>query len=581
MEPSARPRIRPPFLDLRPSVPRTSIPGSSSVQIVPWFVALLWTAATAAFASTPPPTVLVWAEDPRFENVARRVVAEIEGIQGPADPPWTVRLVPRPEGDTPSARLVAGGEGASLAVPVGPKPGDVLPSGTAEEVLPDAVWVDPVGWLGPPFEAGDDAGPLGGPLWVRSAPLRSKVEGDLRAFRHLLSQVGAAPEDRPPTVAVPLDPWLAAAGPEIALGGQAAGVSVRPVEPAELLGLPRGSAVYLPPGSTPEGLGGMAQRGLIVFSGRGGAGSSADVGSGALAARSAGDGGRTLARLAALEVLSRIRGLGPGAAPAPSTAQASSPVPPVPSALEARLVLDLDLAQRLGLDVPWRLRLYSETFGDPTVGEVLTLDEARRGAVDANLDLRARALATAAAEDDVRRAVAALRPQVTVRGEGRILDEDSAEASFGQSPERLVTATGEATWILFSEDARSALEVRRRVQAARELELRQVELDLGLEAASTYLRLARLLAVEAIERQTLSRTLAELDAARARRGVGASSRADVARLESRAARDRRALVGAHGARRSAEVTLARLLSRPQDAPIVPGDPSGDDSLPLE
>ena len=518
--------------------------------------------------SAPQPAVVsVITSDARYAPLAEEVVAEVQRLFQPSE---VISVVGPGEGGDLSILLWVGDE------PPEPSSSDKAGLGT--------VWLDPVG---------RHALPTGGERHVDrriTHPFAAAVTMDLTALLGLWRGLsmesvnptasGTTSASPRPRVLVPVDSEHGAAL-DIARAGQEIGLDVQVVtvdsnhvtEVQELLdGSERGDWVYFPPGSAlkiSRWVPILAERGLASFS----AGGSADVHQGILAARS-GRGQQRMARLAALETLSLIRGL--------------PPIPDDPSAgakerPENRPVIHLGTASKLGLSLPWRLRLSAELVGDsPASASDWTLEDVRRQAVEANLDLRARDLLTAADAQQLQIALAALRPQVSLAAEGRLLDRESAEASFGSRPERLVTAVGEASWILFSEPARAAVDITRRLQAARELELEQLRLDIELEAASLLLVVARGRAYEAIQRDHLDLTLARLDEARLRRNQGAAGRADIARLESKAARDRRALVSAYADRRELEIGLNRLLSLPLDAEILPRIPTAaEGNLPLE
>ncbi len=531
--------------------------------------------------------VAVWAGAPRFDELTTRVVEEIRGLLGPETESWQVKSLPPPPGSDLGERLsAAAAAGAAIAVIVGSAPGYQESESASMPVLR----VDPLGIHPIPEKPGKDE------RWVGAEPMESVAGHDFQALAHLLRQISDRASSPEPEVLVLIDDWLESAEPSLRRAGERAGLSLRlePIGPGALeaatdwerwLDARAGAAaaVYLPPGlaiDIPTLAPALAALQLPGFSGRG----RADVENGVLAAR-ADHPPQRLARRVGLEVLAWVRGLPSVAAP---EAFHSSPL-----ASDPRLVLHLGTAERLGLQLPWRIRLPAETVGSPSVDpEVTSMAGARREAVAVNLDLRARGLATAAGEQEIEQALARLRPRLRLGAGGRWSDSESAEAAFGARPERLVTATGAASWLLFSEDARAAIDIARRTQAARELELRELELDLGLEAATTLLAVARAHAFESIERQQLRSTLADLDAARARRQVGAGGRADVARLEARAARDRGSLVRARGDRRSHEVRFNRLLARPLEQPVTPrieGFPTPDShgahempvSLPLE
>lgn len=551
--------------------------------------ALLQADEPANLSQRKTPTVAVWAEASHLADLAERVADEIERLLQSETDPWTVDLGTPPDGDQISARIAAASEsGASIAVVVGPTDKD-LRSFPTQPSIP-VVWVDALGRLhAPSSDASAGDGAIVGRI-ATAAAMESRFEEDLSAFHQLLLQTSSTTPSRAPKILVLIEPYLADVGPTIQRVGREAGVSVQLAELPRGIGKPQAKELatvlddapvsidgaYLPPGLSHDAAllaEALTERRFASFSGRG----RSDVEAGILAGRP-GRGDQPLARLAAVEVLAMIRGL-----PTPSAKMTAAETD---HDSNDRLVINLSTAAALNLDIPWRLRLSAETLGqESAAGQVTTLVEARLEALEANLDLRARDLSTAASEEDIRRALASMRPKLTVATAGRWIDPDSAAASFGTQPERLVTAIGEASWILFSEDARAAVDVTRRIQTARLLELGQLRLDLGLEASAGLLEVARTRAFEAIERDNLALTLAELDAARTRRSAGAGGRADVARLEARAARDRSTLVRAYGRRRAVEVSFNRLLSRPLDQEVVPkvhqtSTPEKDPAIPL-
>lgn len=489
-------------------------------------------------------------QDPRFNALAESIAEEVRALRG---------------SDQASTDAVL--------VVVGARPEDV-PS-VAVPPAAAVVWVDPIGWLHEPLSGALDADSR--QRLVAREPLKDKVQADLEVFREILNETSFVRGSNAPEILVLVDPWLFPAGPVFKSVGRSMGLRIRIVDAGRGLaledeggeGAKSQRVVYLPPGLDME-IGPLAAslraEKLPSFSARHGL---KDVENGILAARLGSDE-RWLARRAALAVIGLAQGL------------------PSPEATESghrRLAMHLGTAEALGLEVPWRLKLSAKTFVDSQAGDsssavdALSVAQAREEAVAANLALRARSLATAASEQEIERALARLRPQLTLSSQVRNLDEDSAAAAFGAQPELLATLLGEASLILFSEDARAAVDIARLTQAARDLELRQLELDIALQAAVNLLGVARARAFEAIEKENLDLTYADLDAARSRRAVGSANRADVARLQARAARDRQAVVAAYGERRALEVALNRVLARPLDEEILPDiEPA---ALPLE
>ncbi|MEO1082696.1 MAG: TolC family protein [Acidobacteriota bacterium] len=499
-------------------------------------------AAAPPAVADEPTAVTVTVVEPRFEAFAEDLARELEllGVEyrtGPLDP-----------GDD---------LGRTLEILVGAAPG-VNP---ADADSSPKLIVDPVGWPDRPS----------------TASVGNNLEAAARADFARLRGFLDATERHSRELIIPLDPWLSPAEAPLRRAAEATGFTVRVVDPAALVDAAEDGVLYLPPGSavdTVDAARALADAGAVGYSSRG----RPDVEAGWLLGPDA-DRQQRLVRRAALDVLVRTRGV-----------ERTSAVGEKPAADSDALAIHVGTAHALSLDLPWRLRLESTLVGTAQRAPRLTVVDARQEALANNLPRRAAALRTAAGEDQVRLAVAALRPQVRIRADGTAIDADNAEASFGSRPERLVTAAGEASWILFSEPARAALDVAERLQAVRRLELRELELDLELEAAVGVLELARAEAFEAIERRTLESTSAQLDAARSRRRAGAGGRADTARLEARAAADRQALVAAAGRRQQQALNLNQLLGRPLDQDISPGVDGGvttgvdgeeSDPLPLE
>ena len=477
-----------------------------------------------AQAADPDGGIPGWSEIPEFDRLTDRVVDELQRLD--------VKAFRAPSrADT---------TGSDLSVAIGP---------TDSTTAASALRIDP------------------------RASFEAATRHDLERLHDLLEALELVEQD---AVAELVIPGPGAPSESLERAADTAGFTLRPVG---LSDLNRGHAValYVPPGSAVDGAETarhLQKTGLLGFSGRG----RTDVEQG-LAAGPAVDREQRLARQIALKVLARSRGLNEtnkslGSGAPESTEDSARP--------RERLALNLETLHALGLDLPWRLRLEADLIGAaPESDETLTVAEARREALAHNLPRRAADLRTAAGEEQVKAALAALRPRAAVRADVGWIDRDSAVASFGARPERLVTGGLELGWTLFSEPARATVDVAERLQAARRLGLQELELDIALQASLGLLELSRARAFEAIERQTLESTFAELDAALSRRRAGAGGRADVARLEARAARDRQALVTAHGAQRRQALALNQLLGRPLNQDLAVLADSENASLPLE
>ncbi|MEM8964043.1 MAG: hypothetical protein AAGD38_21340, partial [Acidobacteriota bacterium] len=178
-------------------------------------------------------------------------------------------------------------------------------------------------------------------------------------------------------------------------------VSLASIDEAPIEGV---EAIYIPSGLTLDAKT-ISERwpDVPVISGRG----RVDIDSGVLAAIER-DGQRRLARRVALAVSDRLRG-------GPSSFS-------VPTVTGGQLVIDRNVADRLGIALPWALRLEAALVGTTPPADSMTLRDVMTRAIEANLDFSARQLRTAANEEDIARAMAARRPQLTVGLSGLMID---------------------------------------------------------------------------------------------------------------------------------------------------------------
>ncbi len=298
---------------------------------------------------------------------------------------------------------------------------------------------------------------------------------------------------------------------------------------------------------------GLIERRLPAFSGF----SSRDVELGMLATNSPDTDIDRLARRTALNLQRILLG-----EPAESL--------PVTFARGEELTVNMATARALGTYPPWSLltdaRLLNEVRQQ--VARTLSLDEAVREARTANLDLRAAEQAVAAGAAEVRRARAPLLPRLDVLGQGRVIDEDRAAASFGSQPQRSLLASVDLSQLVYSDEAWAGYEIQQRLQEARESERDRIALEVTLETASAYIEVLRAKTRERIARENLRLTRENLERARIRTQVGVASRAELYRWESQIAADRQAVIFANAQRNNAEIQLNRVLDRPGEEPFA-------------
>lgn len=252
---------------------------------------------------------------------------------------------------------------------------------------------------------------------------------------------------------------------------------------------------------------------------------------------------------------------------------------PVHFANAEKLALNIATARAIGVRPTWAILTIADRVDvQREVERVLSLEDAVREAVEANLDLLAEEKLVAAGEEEVKAARSVLLPQLDVSARGVVIDEDQARQSIGQAAERTLSGSARLSQILFSDDAWASLDVSRKLQVARERERDQLRLDIAQAAATAYLDVLRGKTSERIQRENLDRTETNLELARVRESIGFSGPGEVYRWEGEVAAQRRTVIDANSRRNVAEIRLNRLLHRPAEEHFRTEDVGFDDPL---
>lgn len=245
-----------------------------------------------------------------------------------------------------------------------------------------------------------------------------------------------------------------------------------------------------------------------------------------------------------------------------------------------RLTLNLATARAIGFSPGYSLLTDAELVGTDSLGpaDTLTLAETMRGAVAANLDLKAAELEAVSGRQNVRLARSNLLPDIESQIGGTVTREATAAASLGQQPERLLDGGISFSMPLYSEQAWAGYGAERRLQRGREAERDQRRLDVVLDAAEAYLTVLQARTVADVRRSNLYHYRSNLEVARLRESVGSASRADIYRWQGEVANARRDLISAESQVRVATLELKRVLNRPLDRPLAQqpvtlGDPA--------
>ncbi len=197
----------------------------------------------------------------------------------------------------------------------------------------------------------------------------------------------------------------------------------------------------------------------------------------------------------------------------------------------------------------------------------LSLYSVVREAAHVNLDLAAADREVAAGLGAVQSARSALLPQISIGSSANLIDEDRAQGSFGNNPEKAAYARGAFEQLVFSDRAWTNYTVEQRTQDSRKAQRRQIELDVIQEAALGYLNVLRTKTIESIQKENLKLTRSNLELARIREQVGSAARDEVFRWESEIANGRIDVLTAQAQRQQAGIRLNRVLYRPLEEPF--------------
>jgi len=301
---------------------------------------------------------------------------------------------------------------------------------------------------------------------------------------------------------------------------------------------------------------GFIARGLPSFSGLGGG----DVEAGMLASLGSAEFFPKLARRIALNIQRILLGEEAGSLP-------------VEFSIKEDLLINMATARAIDVSPRWEVLIEAEVlYADDLAGAYeLSLDKMVAEVLALNLDLIVERRTVEAGAQEIVRARSSLRPQLEIGASSVVIDDDRAAASLGSQAERTQSASAKLSQLVYSEPVAANLAIQKRSQEGREQALRALELDLVLEAATSYLNLLRAKALERVQHNNVDRTRSNLEVAELRRDIGVASAGEVLRWQSEIATARKSLVDAVADRRSAEFAVNRLLHRPLDANFVTRD----------
>lgn len=233
-------------------------------------------------------------------------------------------------------------------------------------------------------------------------------------------------------------------------------------------------------------------------------------------------------------------------------------------AADKQLTINMATARAINIfpnyDVLTEADLLNEKVVD--IERKINLHKAVQDAVSSNLDLAAADHALIAGAEKVNESRAPLLPQVGLGAGAVVIDEDRAEASSGQQPEKSFSGGITASQLIYSDKAWTGYEAEKFLQGSRVENRESLRLDVVLEASSAYLGVLRAETIEAIEKENLKLTRANLERAQVRVNIGAAGPEEVYRWEVEIAKRRQTVLRAESSTLDSKNELNRILNRP-------------------
>ncbi|MEM9173866.1 MAG: TolC family protein [Myxococcota bacterium] len=241
----------------------------------------------------------------------------------------------------------------------------------------------------------------------------------------------------------------------------------------------------------------------------------------------------------------------------------------LPVSRESLEELTINVETARALDLPLRFDLLGEARLVGRVeaaGRRLTLEQAVRESLKANLDLKSQDRVVAAGREDVFIAISALLPQASVSANYARIDE--GRAGF-MAAENSTTVGASAQQLLFDQATLANIFVARSGLEALDEAREQVRQDIVLGTAQAFLEVLRAQTTFDVQRSNLEVTRANLTLARTRNELGAAAAGEVFRWEAEEADAARLLVEARAALQNQRITFNRFLNRPLEEAFDP------------
>jgi outer membrane protein TolC len=228
------------------------------------------------------------------------------------------------------------------------------------------------------------------------------------------------------------------------------------------------------------------------------------------------------------------------------------------------LVINMETARQIGFSPPWEVLtegvLINEERSD--MERKIGLFSAIAEGLEENLDIKITKRDVEISEQDVVIGKSAFMPELIGAYSHNIVDNTTANNSFGQNPQQRGLASISLNQVIYSEQVTANNRIQQLLLDASQASLEVQSLDVILSVSTSYLNLMQAKTAEKIQRENLEVTRKNLEIARLSSSLGQTGPSDLLRWQGEIATAKANLLNASAGRRQAEIQLNQVLNRP-------------------
>lgn len=228
------------------------------------------------------------------------------------------------------------------------------------------------------------------------------------------------------------------------------------------------------------------------------------------------------------------------------------------------LSLNMMTANEIGFTPDWELLSKATIIkSEQSDSHFFNLEEIMDRAVTHNLQVISSESQIDISQADLDKADSLYLPQVNIGAEAVKIDEDRAIASLGSENEMRMDAYIKFSQQVFNQRASAQISINESFLKAQTKATDFVKLDIGLTAASMYLRILQLRTKLKIEKSNLELSKTNMRSAVTRQDIGIGSSSDIYRWQTQISGEKKSLLYTHTTLQQAKHALNALLDLPQ------------------